>query len=615
MDKRFVLAVRYFEAGLDAEAWDLTRDMLAAPDAQGEVLRLGITLRLKAQAYDEALALADRAVAAAPTDGAAWHLKGRAHHLLGDLAAAEAALREAVRLRSLAPVWNDLGNLLADLGRPAEAVEAFRRAIAADPSFSEAHSNLGAVLASQGGYAAAALCYGQALQVSPGNTAARLNLGVARLEQGDVDAALGDFDAILEQPPGRRDVQDNRLYARLYTEEDPAVIAAEHAAWGAAMPGAAATPTSDPDPNRRLRVGYVSPDFRRHAVAFFLRPFLEAHDPAVVEVFCYADVQQPDAVTNALRRHADHWCGVHGWSDAALRARIEADRIDILVDLAGHTQGNRLSLFATRAAPIQVTGIGYPATTGLPAMDYRFCDAVTDPPGAEAFATEALVRLAPNLHCYEPFTALTPGPLPALTVGHVTFGSFNKLAKISDACVRLWAGVLSALPSARLVVKSKPLAEAATQARLIARFAALGIEPGRIDVSGWMPDDSDHMGLYGRVDVALDTFPYNGTTTTCEALWMGVPVLTLAGRAHAARVSASLLAAAGLKDWIAETPESFAAMAAAKAQDLAALATLRLKLRDRLRASPLCDAQAHARGVEAAYRSMWRKAVTGSSAG
>ncbi|MHB1204889.1 MAG: O-linked N-acetylglucosamine transferase, SPINDLY family protein, partial [Rhodospirillaceae bacterium] len=419
-----------------------------------------------------------------------------------------------------------------------------------------------------------------------------------------VAAATATFDAVLHAAPGGADAQDNRLYARLYVEDDPAVTAADHNAWGAALPPAAALPIADLDPDRRLRVGYVSPDFRRHAVASFLTPYIGAQDKAAVEVFCYADVLQPDAVTERLRGHADHWHSVHGWSDGTLAAQIAADRIDILVDLAGHTQGNRLGMFARRAAPIQITGLGYPATTGLAAMDYRFCDAVTDPPGAERYATENLLRLEPSLHCYE--------PLPALAAGFVTFGSFNKLAKISDAAVRLWAQVLGRQPGSRLVVKSKPLTEESTRLRLAARFAGLGVDPQRLELTGWRPDDGDHMGLYGRIDIALDTFPYNGTTTTCEALWMGVPVLTLKGTGHTARVSASLLTAVGLPEWIAETPEAFGAIAAANAADLPALARLREGLRERVSRSALCDAPTHARGVEAAYRALWRKKLRGS---
>lgn len=603
MDKRLVLALRYAEAGLADQAWELVRELLAAPDAPVEALRLGAGLRLDAGAADEALVLAERAVAAG--DQAAWYIKGRAHHLGGDLTAAEVALRKALQAAPSAACWNDLGNVLADLGRSGEAEAAFRAATA-DPAFAAARNNLGAVLASQGRFAAAAACYHDALAIAPHSPAARLNLGVAQLEQGEPDTARLSFDAVLAQNPERRDVQDNRLYARLYTADDPRVVVDEHRAWGAMFP--APTAAANPGPSPRLRIGYVSPDFRRHSVAFFLAPFIGAHDRHAVEVFCYADVLKPDEVTDSLRAATDHWRAVQGWSDERLAAQIKADRIDILVDLAGHTQGNRLTVFAGRAAPIQVTGIGYPATTGLPAMDYRLCDAVTDPAGAEAFSTEKLMRLAPGLHCYAPLAAPAPGPLPALAAGHLTFGSFNKLAKISAATVSLWSQALKAAPGSRLLVKAKALTEDATQERLAARFADHGIARARLDLAGWVPGDGDHMGLYNRVDIALDTVPYNGTTTTCEALWMGVPVLTLAGRGHTARVSASLLTAAGLPEWIAGTEEEF--VAKARAVDITGLSGLRAALREKMRMSPLCDAASHARGVEAAYRAM----LTGSSA-
>ena len=610
-DMRLVLALRYAEAGLDDQAWGLVSEMLGESEAPVEALRLGAALRLAAGLPGEALALADRAVAAG--DVAAWHLKGRALQLGGDLEAAAAALREAVQRAPTAACWNDLGNVLADLGHPGDAETAFRAAIAGDPAFAPARSNLGAVLASQGRFVAAAACYGEALAIAPLSSAARLNLGVAQLEQGDAGAARASFDAVLSQVPGRRDAADNRLYARLYTEQDPQVIVAEHRAWGATYPAPASMPVHDPDPARRLRVGYVSPDFRRHSVAFFLAPFIGAHDREAVEVFCYADVLKPDEVTARLQAGADHWRAVHGWSDERLAAQIKADRIDILVDLAGHTQGNRLHVFAGRAAPLQVSGIGYPATTGLPAVDYRLCDAVTDPSGAEVFATEKLLRLAPGLHGYTPLAAPDPEAPPALAAGYVTFGSFNKLAKISDATVDLWSRVLAAVPGSRLRVKAKALTEPSTQDRLATRFERLGVARARLTLAGWTPGDGDHMALYNQIDIALDTVPYNGTTTTCEALWMGVPVLTLAGRGHAARVSASLLTAAGLPAWIAATPEDF--VAKARAVNVADLAKLRLAMRDRVRASPLCDVNAHARGVENAYRAIWVAAITDSSAG
>lgn len=621
MDKRLTLAMRYAESGLHASAWPLVQELLAETQATPALLWFAASLQWDLGAYAAAAAWADKFLAvAAPSDrGNAWHLKGRAYHILGDLSASEDALRNAVACGNATPaLWNDLGNLLADLARPVEAEAALRQSLALDSvsaASAIASSNLGAVAASQGRLGDAAACYDDALRVSPGYQAAQINLGVVRVEQGDVPAALAAFDAVLGRAPASRDAQDNRLYARLYTEQDPGVVAAEHRRWAAAFAPAKSIALHDPDPARRLRVGYVSPDFRRHSVAFFLAPFIGAHDPAAVGVFCYSDVRAPDGVTAALRAQADHWRAVQGWSDDALAARIAEDRIDILVDLAGHTQGNRLGLFAGRAAPIQVSAIGYPATTGLAAMDYRLCDAITDPLEADDHASEILVRLVPGLHCYTPPPAPAVTPLPASATGHLTLGSFNKLAKISAATIDLWAAVLAALPGARLRVKAKALADDATQRLLLEKFAAAGIDPARLALSGWLPGDTDHLAAYQGIDLALDTFPYNGTTTTCEALWMGVPVVTLAGRAHAARVSASLLAAVGLADWITSTPEAFVARVAKAAADVAGLAALRAGLRDKMRASPLCDARAHARGLEAAYRAMWREKLRDNSAG
>jgi predicted O-linked N-acetylglucosamine transferase (SPINDLY family) len=322
-------------------------------------------------------------------------------------------------------------------------------------------------------------------------------------------------------------------------------------------------------------------------------------------------VAQGDAVTARLKAAAHNWRDVCGFSDDALFKLIRQDQIDILVDLAGHTKGNRLAVFARRAAPVQVTAWGYPATTGLPAMDYRLCDAITDPaPGADDAAVERLVRLVPGLHCYLPADDAPPvNGLPRVEAGYITFGSFNKRAKISPATVALWAAAMKAVPQSRLLVKTKPLAEAETRAGLERAFAMHGIAAARLDLRGWVPDDLGHLNLYNKVDIALDTFPYNGTTTTCEALWMGVPVLTIAGRGHAARVSASLLTQVGMTDWIVPSPDHFAARAAILASDVDSLRRLRRALRARVAASPLCDAAAHTRGLEAAYRVLWQTAT------
>jgi predicted O-linked N-acetylglucosamine transferase (SPINDLY family) len=341
-------------------------------------------------------------------------------------------------------------------------------------------------------------------------------------------------------------------------------------------------------------------------MAFFVEPLLRHHDPAVVEVFAYSGVAAPDAVTRRMESLVPRWRSMVGLDTDRLFDLIRADGIDILVDFSGHTQGNRLDVFARRPAPVQITGIGYPGSTGLGVFDGRLCDAVTDPPENDAFSSEPPLRLGTGMHCYlPPDDAPPPRPRDG---GPPTFGSFNKLAKVSDAAIDLWARVLRRVPDALLKLKSKPLAEAATRDDIAARFAAAGVGRDRLILSGWLPEDRDHLAAYHDVDVALDTFPYNGTTTTCEALWMGVPVLTLAGRGHAARVGASLMTSAGLTGWIVERAEMFAPRAAVLCGDRSRLAQLRRTLRGQVQASPLCDGKSYARGVEDAYRALWRRA-------
>jgi len=648
VDDRLALALKYRNSNLLNDAWTVLSEMVAEPDPSLDVLRVAIDVRLESTGFEEVIALCDRALvlateapiraeimlrkaqaffalgrlqqtdevlaqalAAQPTRHHIHFTIGLLRHYTGRNTEAEAAYRAAIALQNPYPAaWNNLGNVLDDLGRPAEARDAFAMAIKQSPSFSMAHNNLGASLAGQGHYAAAADAHKQALELDPRNVAARINLGVALLEQGRISPAITAFDAALTAAPKNRDAADNWLYSRIYSQEDPEVIYGDHAAWGQMSPTVEPAPVHEPDPERRLRVGYVSPDFRQHSVNYFFEPLLNAHDPKAVEVFCYADVTHGDAVTARLKARADHWRDIRGRSVSDVHDLVRADRIDVLVDLAGHTKGNRLPVFVHRAAPVQVTALGYPATTGIEAMDYRLCDEITDPsPAADAFATETLIRLPTGMHCYgPPADAPASSPLPALAAGHVTFGSFNKLAKVSTATVSLWAKAMKAVPGSRLILKSKALAEAETRAHVTGLFKAQGITANRLDLMGWIAGDRDHLALYGKIDVALDTFPYNGTTTTCEALWMGVPVLSLAGKGHASRVGASLLSQVGLKDWIADTSEDFTARAVRLTKDVNALATLRENLRATMAASPLCDAKAHARSVESAYRDMWRKA-------
>jgi predicted O-linked N-acetylglucosamine transferase (SPINDLY family) len=362
------------------------------------------------------------------------------------------------------------------------------------------------------------------------------------------------------------------------------------------------------DLERPLRVGYVSADFCAHPVGYFILPVLAAHDRARVAVHCFSGRLVEDDVSARLRGHAAAWRSTVGVDDAALAAQIRADGIDILVDLGGHTAGNRLGAFARKPAPIQVTWLGYPATTGLRAIDYRLSDAFADPADADRQSVEALVRLPGGFHCYVPADAAPDvAPAPARAQGVVTFGSFNNLSKVNARVIAAWGRVLAAVAGSRLLVKARPLADPDTRARYQALFAQAGVAPERVSLIATATSWRDHMAQYGQVDIALDTFPYNGTTTTCDALWMGVPVITLRGDRHAGRVGVSLLSHVGLPELIADTLDDYVAKAAALAGDLDRLAALRTGLRPRLVAAPIGDPQRFTRALEDAYREMWRR--------
>jgi len=352
----------------------------------------------------------------------------------------------------------------------------------------------------------------------------------------------------------------------------------------------------------------VSPDFRNHSVARFFLPLLEGHDRGAVEIACYAELARSDAVSERIRSLADRWSPTVGLSHDELAARIRGDAIDVLVDLAGHTSDNRLLTFARTPAPVQATWLGYPGTTGVAAIGWRFSDAECEPPGdADRRSSERIWRLPHGFHCFAPpADAPAVAPPPCAARGSVTFGSFNNFLKLAPETIALWGRVLAAMPGAQLLLKSNFVFDAAAHQRHLERFAAAGIDPSRIVILPYMPDERAHLAAYGEIDVALDPFPYNGTTTTCEALWMGVPVVTLRGDRHAARVGASLLTRVGLPDLIAGDEAAYIAVAAALAAAPQRLAALRAGLRAQVAASPLCDAGGFARAVEDAYRAMWR---------
>lgn len=556
-----------------------------------------------------------------PRHGPSWHLLGLIHFGRGDHGTAVACLRRAVAADpSLAPAHNDLGAVLQLQEQGEEAVASYRRAIALVPDYTEAYYNLGCALQEQGRLAEAGEAYHRAIALKPDHAGALNNLGTVLLDQGRLDRAIGHYRQALAAKPDYVAAHSNLLRALNFDEAiTPEALLAAHKGWAEAHAPKPATLdlsfSDEPDPERRLRVGYVSADFREHSVSYFFEALLDAHDPAAVEVFCYAEVRRPDAMTARLQAKAEHWLSILGLNDAAAAERIRRDRIDILIDLGGHTANNRLGIFARKPAPVQATWCGYPNTTGLATMDYRITDARADPEGeAERWHTETLVRLPRTFLCYLPPEHAGPVTrLPARQTGTVTFGSFNSLPKATPEVVRLWARILQKVPNSRLLLKALQLRDAGVRTQVIERFVAAGVEKERIEPVSWSAVARDHLALYGRVDVALDPFPYNGTTTTCEALWMGVPVVTLRGDRHAGRVGTSLLTAVGLPELIADTPEAYVDLAVELARDLDRLASLRATLRERVRASALCDAAGFARDMETAYRAMWRRWCSESS--
>ena len=404
----------------------------------------------------------------------------------------------------------------------------------------------------------------------------------------------------------------NLLFCLNYSPDRSAdSIFAEYRLWDAAhaRPLAPANPAFDldRDPDRRLRVGYVSADFRHHAASFFVGPWLTAHDRGQVEIFCYAEVRNPDAVTERFKAQADHWRSTVGMSDEAVAAMIRADRIDVLVDLAGHTSGNRLTVFARRPAPVQVAHmIGSGCTTGLTEMDAFLTDAQLAPPGSEGLFSERLIRLPRVPLVYAPPQGVPEvDPLPALRNGHVTFGCFSRTARINDAVLDAWAAILEAVPTARLMLNSTPFQEEAARAAFTAKFAARGVGADRLDLVYTSPQPAT-WAAYGDIDIALDPFPHNAGTTTIEALWLGVPVVSLAARPPVGRFGKSLLGAVGLDDWAVDDVAAYVAKAVDAAGDLEALAVLRAGLRPRFEASPLRDAHGLAAATETAYRDLWR---------
>jgi len=487
-----------------------------------------------------------------------------AHNNLGNVYQHQGLLDEALacyeKALSLKPenhqALSNMGNIFQEKGRFSEAVYAYEKAIALRPDNPEAYNNMGAAMKALGRLNESELCHRKALELEPGNAMAHNNLGSAYKHQGRQTEAISCYRKACHLKRDYAEAHSNLILAMQYDQTfGPREIFDESQAWWrlhGILNSRQFVHNRQLGPKRRLRIGYVSPDFREHSVSYFFLPLLIAHDRNEVEVFCYSEVKRADEVTAHIKTLSDHWRSTVGLNSDAVAHRIYEDRIDILVDLAGHTANNRLLVFARRPAPVQVTWLGFPGTTGMEVMDYRLTDQIADPSGdADKYHSESLIRLPYGFLCYSPpETSPDVSDLPSIDKKRITFGSFNNLPKVNERVVEIWSRILLQVPDASLLLKSRQLVDESTRRRYMDLFIKNGVVCERVKMLPAASSISEHLDLYSRVDIGLDPFPYNGTTTTCEALWMGVPVVTLRGDRHASRVGASILTRVGLEELI-----------------------------------------------------------------
>ena len=577
------------------------------------VLNLSGLTALQQERYGEAAGWLERAAKLQPKAAAGWLRLGFALAKLARHEDAEAALRKALALTpGDAEAWDTLGFVLKARGQLAGAIEAHRCAVELNPGRANSWYNLGHALLFAGQPGEALACQQRALTAEPGFAKAHFGCALALQQCHRIPEALTAFEAALQVEPDNHAADSYRLMALNYLDGSTReTLHAEHVSYGQRLRGNAASPGLDqlPQPHRKLRLAFLSPDLREHSVAFFLEPILAHLKPGEFEVILYHDHFVIDDVTERLRAHAGLFRNFIGQPDETVEAVIRVDAPDVLVDLAGHTGLNRLPVLARRLAPVQISYLGYPNTTGLETMDYRFVDSYTDPVGeAEPYHTEQLVRFASTAWSYRaPATAPEPGPRPCTNGAPVTFGCFNNFAKVTDQTLAAWARLLVAVPASRLKLKATGLGESAISAQVRDRLVKAGLDPARVELLERTSDVAAHLSLYQGVDVALDTFPYHGTTTTCEALWMGVPVVTLAGDRHASRVSGSLLTAVGHAEWIARDWSDYVQLAVSLVNDPARLAGQSQGLRAALRASPLMDHEGQGARFSTAVRQCWMK--------
>ena len=579
------------------------------PNHPQAYLNLGLAVS-DADDWSTAIDCFRRASAIDPGLSDAYNLLGDALYRTGRGDESVAVFREYIaRCPDEARGHYNLSLALVGKGSYEDVVPELELALKLRPDYAAAHNLLGVALEALGRTDEAQEHYREAVKLAPELADAWSNLGTSLTEQGRVKEAI----ELLRKAQGLRPdsrTAGNLLLALAYSSDlTPEELRDEHTAWAAKYADSLA-PANPPrsrtaDPTRRLKVGYVSGDFRTHTVAGLIELLLTHHDRNKVHVTCYANVARQDDVTDRLRRQADTWRPITALSDAQAVEAIRADEIEVLVDLSGHTAGNRLLAFARRAVAVQITLFGYPATTGLKTMDYRITDQYADPPGeTEKLYSEGLIRLPDLAWVYKPpANAPVPNKLPSESRRSFTFGCLNNPAKLSDLCVETWAKVLKGVPRSRLVLQAGRSADASR--RLAERFTEHGISSDRLELVYRLPAN-EYFEAYQPIDLCLDPFPFNGGVTTCDALWMGLPVLTVAGRDYRSRQGVAILSNLGLPEFVAESPEKLVELATIWADQRPGLSDLRGSLREMMEQSPVTNAEQFVRSLEAAYRQVWK---------
>jgi len=560
--------------------------------------------------YDEAIEDLNRVLRIDGANHEALYFLGVIQFTIGNAPKAAGHFQRAVEIKGDDPkyVFN-YASTLFETGRYSDALKQFRRVLDLKPDHIPALNKCCVIVGMMGNSTLAERIAKSIIEKDTAFVEAYNNLGNAYKDQGRIQEAVASYRKALALKPDFATAASNLLLCLNYSSLDPQTVFEEHKQWEKRLaPLTASKPRLSSGAlhgKKQIHVGYVSPDFRIHSVGYFLEPVIAHHDTTRFKIFCYADVACSDKTTEQIKNRASVWRSIYAIEDRHVIDMIKADGIDILVDLAGHSGNNRLPLFLHKPAPVQVTYLGYPNTTGISAMDYRLTDALADPQGADRYHTEKLYRLPGCFLCYKPpENAPAISEAPVLKNGYVTFGSFNNLPKINNEIIGVWAEILDKTPGSKLIIKTKPFNDRTVMQQYENLFMQRGIDPQRLQCVGHSPSKEEHLGWYNSIDIALDTFPYNGTTTTCEALFMGVPVVTLAGSVHAGRVGASILSRVGLPELTGFGKKEYVAIASNLGSDSAFLSETRKSLRKQVLHAPLCDAASFTVALENAYKDM-----------